>query len=244
MPDNGKYMHPRLSRKQVVPEVHPGLVYDRAQVITSAVEGASDNQMKWKLKSPAMNSMEFVPATSLHSCQHCSSLIARLLGIIIIPAPVKCNAFMSRLTQILYHKSWNICISYISQYQPSYVECVHPNDISRMIPRMGASVPPLVLMCLIPTNIGLATWHPPFDVHRPPFVQHRPPVCTLFVHRSTGTCRTTSYSSAVLNLVSVVDLDPIHSQLQLTFQKIHKWTFLATLVALHFTPVSERVSDS
>ena len=121
---------------------------------------------------------------------------------------------------------------------------VHPNDFSRMIPRMCTSVLPLVLMCLIPTNIGLATWHPPFDVNRPPFVHHRPPVCTLFVHRSTGTCRTTSYSSAVLNLVSVVDLDPIHSQLQLTFQKIHKWTFLATLVALHFTPVSERVSDS
>ena len=153
----------------------------RAQVITSAVEGASDYQMKWKLKSPAMNSMEFVPATSLHSCQHGSSLIARLFGIIIIPVPVLCNAFMSHHTQILYHKSWNICISYISQFQPSHIECVYPNDISRMIPRMGASVPPLVLMCLIPTNVELASWHPPFDVHRPPFVQHStdPP----FVHR-------------------------------------------------------------
>ena len=80
----------------------------------------------------------------------------------------------------VFHIRPNLSIQH--QFQP--LICAHPNYSSRMILRMGVDVP-LVLMCLIPSDVWLA----------PPFVP--PP---------SKTCKTTSYSSAPLNWASKVDL--------------------------------------
>ena len=63
---------------------YASIKYEGQRVITIVVEGASDYHVKWKLNSPALNPVEFVPVTSLHCCEHCSRLIARLFRIIII----------------------------------------------------------------------------------------------------------------------------------------------------------------
>ena len=78
----------------------------------------------------------------------------------------------------------------------------HPNYSSRMILRMGVDVP-LVLMCLIPSDVWLA----------PPFVP-----------RPSKTCKTTSYSSAPLNWASKVDLDPM--LMLMNFHDMQKYAFL------------------
>ena len=44
---------------------YASIKYKVLRVITIVVEGASDYHVKWKLKSPALNPVEFVPVTSL-----------------------------------------------------------------------------------------------------------------------------------------------------------------------------------
>ena len=68
----------------------------------------------------------------------------------------------------------------------------HPNYI---ISRMGVDVP-LVLISLIPTDVGLAT---------PRLCPFLPPNPT----QPTETCKATSYSSAMLNLAGRADPEPM-----------------------------------
>ena len=74
----------------------------------------------------------------------------------------------------------------------------HPNYIiSRMILRMGVDVP-LVVISLIPTDVGLA------DPRLCPFLPPNPT-------QPTETCKATSYSSAMLNLAGRANVQKLSS---------------------------------